>query len=115
MDASSKSWKRPRRWACSVSPSPPRPRNRSLGFGRDAFGRGVHHRLEPRQEVLVSVLRIAGEIRLELRNPLQALLEPGLADLVGGEDEAFLFHVAGVEDLLELSGYGLDEPGLVQV
>jgi len=54
----------------------------SLGFGRDAFGRGVHHRLEPGQEILVSVLRVAGEIRFELRDPLQELPEPRFGDLV---------------------------------
>src|SRR6266850_703327 len=87
----------------------------SLGFGRDASGGGVHHRLEPGEEILVSVLRVAGEIRLELRDPLQELPESRLGDLVGGESVAFLFQVAGVEDLLELPGDGLGEHRLVQV
>src|SRR6267378_2635708 len=86
----------------------------SLGFGRDAFGRGVHHRLEPGQEILVSVLRVAGEIRFELRDPLQELPEPRFGDLVGGEAVAFLFQVAGVEDLLELLGDWLGEHRLVE-
>src|SRR6266850_1352199 len=86
----------------------------SLGFGRDAFGRGVHHRLEPGQEILVSVLRVAGEIRFELRDPLQELPEPRFGDLVGGEAVAFLFQVAGVEDLLELLGNWLGEHRLVE-
>src|SRR5207248_1983650 len=65
--------------------------------------------LQLRHEVLVAVLRVAGEVLLELGKALEELGQLLGSDLLGVEAVTLFLQIARVEDLLELLRHRLGE------
>src|SRR5207253_9583320 len=76
------------RWILEVTGGP-------AARGLERFVQRVHH-------LAIAVLRVPGQVPLEIRDALEELAQPLLRDLLGGHAVAERLEVASIEDLLEL-------------